>query len=107
MADHNRKKRFVKRMYELNPYCTQCGVKMILPEDLPRVSGSSNRIKYFPPNTCTYEHKFIKLHPDRKKNDHSKNSILCKKCNEENGNKQCIELLGVEGIKLRSQQHKK
>lgn len=105
MADHHRKKRFVKRMYEANPYCPQCGVKMILPEDLPKDKSNPPRIKYFPPNTCTYEHKFIRLHPDRKNQEANKNFILCKQCNELNGSKQCLEILGEEGIKERAQLH--
>ena|SRR5579859_5848124 len=105
MADHKRKKRFVKKHYLVNPYCVQCGVKMILPEDLPKNKGGI--IKYFPPNTCTYEHKFIRLHPERKDRVEKKNYILCKSCNEKNGNEQCLELIGIEGMRERAQMHNK
>jgi len=66
-------------MYLKNPYCPECGVFMILPEDVP---GSTQK-QLQPDNMCTYEHIFDRNDPDRKAN--KRNRILCKKCNNSSG----------------------
>jgi hypothetical protein len=64
-------------MYDKNPYCPICGVLMILPEDL--AVNQYGKIKYFPDNTCTYEHLFTRADARRKSN--RRNMILCRRCN--------------------------
>jgi hypothetical protein len=66
----------------INPYCPRCGVKMILPEDLPNYGP---KLKVIPDNMCTLEHVHSRLNPLR--GVPFPNTILCAKCNHEEGRK--------------------
>ena len=70
-------------MYLKNPYCPSCGVKMILPEDLPK--DNSGNLVYEPDNMCTYEHVCSRLEGSKRKYNRKSNIILCKKCNAKLG----------------------
>ncbi len=84
-------RRRAKLFYE-NPFCPDCGVKMILPDDIPKVTskhekGQLGNLKYFPDNLCTIEHLFTKFEPNKRKANREMVTILCKKCNEIHGRK--------------------
>jgi hypothetical protein len=97
MADHHRKKRFVKREFYKNPFCPQCGVLMVLPETIPQ--HAPGKIKIWPLNTATYEHVHSRLNPNRGIREVTKNKILCLKCNNENGR---LDELKARGVILNS-----
>ena len=73
-----------KRLFNENPYCHICNVKMILP------NGKNSNLK----NLCTLEHICSRLNPARtekwvsKERYIGKTTILCKKCNNDKGNRE-------------------
>lgn len=100
MGNTYRYQRVRTRMFNLNPYCPECGVLMILPKTLPR--SPTGKVKFFPPNICTYEHIHSRINPDRKLHIPNKNRILCLKCNNKKGREDELTLLTKEEIKQRS-----
>ena len=93
------KRQFRRERYDKNPFCPQCGVKMILPEDLPKRKKNSNMPAYYPDNMCTYEHIHSKLNENRGKVSCC-NKVLCNKCNHEFGEIEYCNL-GIEAIRER------
>jgi ribosomal protein S27AE len=92
-----------KRLYAKNQHCPRCGVRMVLPEHLPRLHYTPKKKAFLPTHTCTYEHKYTKLQSERKYKP-GRPKILCKKCNEESARE--VELkLPIEKIRKRSGRH--
>lgn len=82
-----------KRLYEIDPLCPFCGVKMILPQDVPHQT--------YPDNLCTIEHIYSRFNPKRSKpnlNGERRRMICCRKCNMARGRKEELAL-GIEGLK--------
>ena len=88
-----------KRLFNKNPYCPRCGVRMILPENLELENG---KIKYFPTNTCSYEHRYTKIDKEKRRNNKGMGSILCKQCNELAGAERQSQL-SIDELHNRSQ----
>lgn len=84
MSRRQRIRGFVRRKYTLNPFCPECGVKMVLVDELPGYKIGKSRIKHFPPNTCTYDHTYSRLDLNRGVGNYT-NSIMCYKCNHAKG----------------------
>ena len=99
------------KLYEQNPFCPDCNVKMILPEEIGfNVTKSGVRkLKYTPDNLCTIEHKYSKVNPQRKEpvNNEMRWLICCKKCNGERGLNDIKTHLTIEEERARSKRHKK
>lgn len=76
-----------EKMWQQNPHCRRCGVLTILPKDVPGARFKPNgqlMIKVVPPNMATIQHKYDRLHPNRKKETKEKRHFLwCAKCNWE------------------------
>lgn len=95
----NSRKNTVQRWYKVNPHCPECGVKMILPKDVPGIISVSGNVTllWHPDNMATYEHVFVRAHPlrnlaNKDKLFGHKNRLLCKKCNRILGGKQTAQL---------------
>ena len=99
MGKSARIKRLIVRLHGINPYCIRCGVKMILPNALPGYGGG--KIKYFPDNTCTYEHRFTRFEMEDRLANQTMNSILCLKCNQELARKE-EKRVSIEELRKRS-----
>lgn len=78
MGASKRHKRVRSWLYKQNPFCTRCGVEMILPDDIPKTR--TGNLKYDPENLCTIEHFYTRLESDRGDNKIPLH-IICKKCN--------------------------
>ena len=90
-----------KELYNENPFCPECRIKMILPEEIGFITlpNGNKRLKQDPKNLCTIEHKYSKLNPKRQEKNHTKeirHSLLCRKCNNENGKKDIKSFLTIE-----------
>lgn len=101
MSNRSNIRRRRNALYKQSPYCRQCGVFMVRPEDLPKKSKYSNVVAFQPDNMCTLEHTVSKLQPNRQEYVYCRNTILCRKCNEENARKE-IEQLPIEELRRRS-----
>lgn len=88
MSGNQRKKAFVRRRYTLNPFCPECGVKMVLVDELPNYK--IGKIKPFPSNTCTYDHTYSRLDLNRGAGNYT-NTIMCYKCNHTKGTQDQIK----------------
>jgi hypothetical protein len=89
-----------KRLYNQNPNCPFCGIKMILPEDVEL------KTKTYPDNLCTIEHIYSKFNPLRQTpntNGERRRIVCCKKCNMIRGREEELSL-GVEGLQRHAQQ---
>lgn len=106
----NRIKNQRKKLYEENPYCPFCEVKMILPEDvgfeeIRHTDGTiTHNLKYVPDNLCTIEHLYTKFDPNRttKNTSNEKRRIICcRKCNMARGRQAELQV-GIEELRRRS-----
>ena len=96
-------------LFAENLFCPDCGVEMILPDDIPRVTeqherGQMGNLKYFPDNLCTMEHPVTKLEPDKRRASREMLSLLCKKCNGLRGRETELRV-GIDELHTRSKHH--
>ena len=101
MGDNKQKIRQRTRLYNENPFCPKCNVKMILPEEIGFIDlpNGNRKLKYEPKNLCTIEHKYTKLEAERVKPNYTneiRHSLLCKLCNNLNGSESVNRLLTLE-----------
>ncbi len=94
------------KLFAENPFCTECGIEMVLPDDIPKVTsprekGQIGNLKYFPENLCTIEHPVTKWEPEKRKKSREMLKILCKRCNEKLGADAQINA-GIEELHIRS-----
>ncbi len=80
------------KLFGKNPFCPDCKIKMILPEDVGFITlpDGNRKLKIIPKNLCTIEHKYTVNDPRRYLKNHNKEerwSILCVKCNNDRGRK--------------------
>lgn len=86
----SRLKKIRNKLYKQNPFCPDCSVKMILPEEVGFITlkNGNRRLKSQPKNLCTIEHKYTRLDPRRRErncNSELRWSLLCAKCNNNKG----------------------
>lgn len=67
--------------------CPQCGVEMIALWEITTFTKSQKKTGKLPDNLATKEHSYSRLNPERGKHTHV-NTVLCRKCNHENGAKE-------------------
>ncbi len=110
-SKHERKKARRKQLYEQNPFCPDCNVKMVLPEDVGFFTHKNGlrSILDNPDNLCTLEHKYSRLNPKRKEpvNNEVRWFILCTKCNNKRSKIDHETFLTKEELHERSQRHEK
>ena len=100
MPAQKRKKRFVKKHFQKNPFCPQCGVLMILPE---MVEGYP-KVNHYPKNLAVYEHTNTRVNPLR--GEPTLNRIVCWKCNQENNKKNEERFLSLDDLHKRAKNDK-
>jgi len=105
-----RLKRKRTRMFNKNPYCPFCEVKMILPEEIGYITNpctGRKNLKSNPSNLCTIEHLISRIHPEGltdERHKYGKIIICCMKCNNDR-NKEMEKSLPIEELHRRSQRH--
>lgn len=76
-----------ERRWKIDPHCEKCGVETIRPQDVPGVRFKPDGtpiIKKIPDNMATVQHRFDRLHPQRRGNSRERKRYLwCYKCNHE------------------------
>lgn len=72
---------------------------MVRPEEVPDYKPGVKKI--IPDNMATLEHTVSRLQPDRVMFVRNRNTILCRKCNEENARKE-VEQLSIKELRQRS-----
>jgi hypothetical protein len=92
----NKIRKIRNKWYAQNPYCPNCGVLMVLPDDVPGFPKMRN----IPDNMCTYDHKYPRTTELRHVEAH-RNSLLCNKCNNEKARLDDLKYLGLDGIRAR------
>lgn len=100
-------KRLRIALFNQNPHCENCGVLLILPENVPGnyIANGVNKLRTTPDNMATIQHIHPRDHPDRgKTNGQRKNKLWCFKCNMED-NREQERLLGIEKLRERAKRH--
>lgn len=93
-----RLKRKRQRLYDANNFCIFCGVKMIMPDVIPRNSGG---LSFYPDNMVTLEHLITKWDPMRRHPKPGENRIIicCNKCNSERGEIARIKFMKPKNVR--------
>lgn len=83
------------RLFKQHPFCHWCGIQLV------EVRGP--KVKYFPPNAATLDHRHGRLDPRRRTDYSPKNSsvLACLQCNRDRGRAD-EQSVGIEELRERA-----
>ncbi len=105
LSKYERLKKLRTKLYNVNPFCSECDVKMILPEEVGYKiyrNGGIKNIKEHPDNLCTLTHTLSIFDPQRQENRVNKRILLCLKCSGKKGMELTNNHLTIEEQRKRS-----
>lgn len=106
-SKYERLKRRRTQLFKQNPFCPECDVKMVLPEEVGYVierNGGRKNLKENPDNLCVLTRKYKKFESERQDNltKEIRWTICCHKCNHKNSIEVENKILTIEEKRKRS-----